>query len=299
MRLTYRQIEFFKAIMERGTITDAAQALFVSQPAVSKALSALEAEMGFPLFVRSKTGLMPTFEARAFYTEVARSFSGLDVLSDVARELKEMKHGRLVVGVIPALSTRWLPLLAARFLQAHPEVKFTFEAYSSPQIAQMVGQGRLDIGIAQPSTRDPAIRRTELFALDVAAVMESTHRLAAKAVITPEDLAGENLVNLSRPDVIRRQLEGLLANRGVDVSRRLEVALGSTLCRLVEQGVGIGLVDVETLSNYRSESLVARRFQPHISMPISLLQSTRRPASQLEHRFAAYAVEHAPAALTT
>lgn len=283
--------------MEHGTITDAAHALFVSQPAVSKALSALEAEMGFPLFVRSKKGLTPTFEARAFYTEVTRSFSGLDVLSNVAQELKEMKHGRLVIGAIPALSMRWLPLLAARFLQAHPEVKLSIEAYSSPQVAQMVGQGRLDIGIAQSTTRDPAIRRTDLFALDVAAVMRIGHRLAKKAVVTPEDLAGENLVNLSPPDIIRQQLEGLLAKHGVDVSRRLEVALGSTLCRLVEQGEGIGLVDVETLSNFRSKCLVARRFRPQISMPISLLQSLRRPASQLEHRFVAYAVKHAPAAL--
>ena len=294
MRLTYRQVEFFKAIMERGTITEAANALRVSQPAVSKALKALEGELGLKLFERTQSGLMPTFEARTFYKEVARSFIGLEILSGIGRELHEVKHGRLVVGAIPALSMGWMPKLVARFLQRYPKANLTLETFSSPDIAQMVGQGRLDIGIAQASTNDVSIRRTDLFSIDTVCVMPKDHPLARKDVITPRDLTSVYLISLSRPDVIRKQVEAVLAENGITLPQRLEVTVGSALCKLVSEGVGVGLVDLETAMNFTSGMIDVKRFEPQIKMPISLLQSLRRPESELERRFTAFIKDSAP-----
>lgn len=294
MRLTYRQVEFFKAIMERGTITEAANALRVSQPAVSKALRALEDELGLKLFERTQSGLVPTFEARTFYKEVARSFIGLEILSGTARELHELKHGRLVVGAIPALTVGWLPKLVASFIQRFPSANLTLETFSSPDIAQMVGQGRLDIGVAQASTNDVSIRRTDLFNIDIVCVMPKGHPLSENNHVTPRDLTSVYLISLSRPDIIRKQVEALLAESGVNVPQRLEVTVGSTLCKMVSEGVGVGLVDLETAMNFTSGMIEVKRFEPQITMPISLLQSLRRPESELERIFTASIKESAP-----
>jgi DNA-binding transcriptional LysR family regulator len=294
MRLTYRQVEFFKAIMERGTITEAANALRVSQPAVSKALRALEDELGLKLFERTQSGLLPTFEAHTFYKEVARSFIGLEILSGMARELHELKHGRLVVGVIPALSMGWMPKVVARFLRKFPNANLTLETFSSPDIAQMVGQGRLDIGIAQATTNDVSIRRTDLFRIDTVCVMPKDHPLAQKDYVTPQDLTSVYLISLSRPDIIRKQIEALLAENGVSLPQRLEVTVGGALCKLVGEGIGVGLVDLETAMNFTSGTIEVKRFEPQIKMPISLLQSLRRPESELERRFTAIIKDSAP-----
>lgn len=285
MKLTHRQVEFFKAVMEQGTITGAAASLRISQPAVSKALSALEGEIGFPLFQRTQNGLVPTVEARAFYTEVERSFSGLRYLSSVAGDLMALKHGRLVVGVIPALSVRWLPSVVVRFIDRFPEANLTFEAFSSPHMAQLVGQGRIDIGLCQTSTNDPAVVRTPLFDIEVGAVLPVGNKLAAKTQIGLEDLASQTLISLSRADVISRQVDGLSADTGINLLRRIEVSLGSTLCNLVAEGAGIGLVDAETYHCCQSPAVVWRPFRPFVSMPISLLQSQRRPPSRMEREF--------------
>ncbi len=294
MRLTYRQVEFFKAIMERGTITEAAKALRVSQPAVSKALRTLEGEMGLKLFERTQSGLMPTFEARTFYKEVVRSFIGLEILSGIGRELHELKHGRLVVGVIPALATGWMPKVVASFLQQFPNANLTLETISSPDIAQMVGQGRLDIGVAQATTNDVSIRRTDLFSVDTVCVMPRDHPLARKDYVTPQDLTDVYLISLSRPDIIRKQVEALLAENGIHLATRLEVTVGSALCKLVSEGIGIGLVDLETAMNFTSGMIEMKRFEPRIKMPISMLQSLRRPESELERRFTIFLKESAP-----
>ena len=99
----YRQVEVFKAIMDSGSITEAANILHISQPAVSKALKLLEAELGLRLFARTTKGIAATEEARLLYTEVERTYFGMQNLSRFAASLGDRKQGRIVVSTIPAL----------------------------------------------------------------------------------------------------------------------------------------------------------------------------------------------------
>lgn len=286
--LTSRQIEMFKAIMEYGSITEAANALHVSQPAVSKALRLLELELGLQLFTRAANGLSPTVEARALYAEVERTFIGLAYLSRFAQDLCQLRHGRLVISAIPALSTRWLPTVAARFLADYPEVSLSLQAWNSPHTAQLVEQGRIDLGIAQSRAEDSAIIRTPLFRVETVCVVPDGHPLADADVVTPEHLRGQKFISLSPQDVIRVQLEKLLESQGVDVSPHMEAAMGSTLCALVSKGFGIGMVDAESASNQHLPGITIKKFRPLIEMPVYLLKSTRKSASMIEHEFVKY-----------
>jgi len=89
MMITSRQLEAFRAIMARGTVTAAAERLGVSQPAVSKILAGLEHEIGYPLFTRIKRRLAPTSEARLLEQEVTRLYHSLERVTEVAREIRE------------------------------------------------------------------------------------------------------------------------------------------------------------------------------------------------------------------
>lgn len=237
---------------------------------------------------------MPTFGARTFYKEVACSFIGLETLSGIGRELHALKHGRLVIGVIPSLSMGCMTKLVARFLQHFPNANLTLELFSSPEIAPIVGQGHLDIGIAQTSTNDVSIQRTDPFSIDTVCVMPKDHPLARKDCLTPRDLTSVDLISLSRPDLIRRQVEAVLTEDGIALPQRLEVTVGRALCKLVGEGVGVGLVDLETATAFTPGMIAVRRFEPQIRMPISLLQPLRRPESELERKFTALGRGAAP-----
>lgn len=287
-----RQVEVFKAIMECGSITAAAVALHVSQPAVTKALQLLEHDIGLRLFERTPKGLIPTFEARAFYTEVERTFSGLRYLETFAQELASLKHARLMVSVIPALSDRWLPRVASRFLEAYPDVSLSFQAASSPHTAQLVGQGQVDLGIAQSRVEDPSMERTLLSTLRAVCVMASDHPLAAEEVIRPHHLRGQTFVSLSQQDIIRLQVEQVLAAAGVSIARPIEVSLGITLRELVALGFGIGIVD--TAEHPETNGIVTRPFEPRIDMPIYLLRRRNRTPSLVEQRFVEHILQWPP-----
>jgi len=109
MRLSHRQIEAFRAIIESGSVTAAADLLFLTQPSVSRLLADLEAELGFALFARIGRSLTPTPEADALYEEVRRSFVGLQEISRVADDIRQYRSGSLKIAAMPALGLQFLP----------------------------------------------------------------------------------------------------------------------------------------------------------------------------------------------
>jgi DNA-binding transcriptional LysR family regulator len=96
--MNLRQLEVFRAVIETGSVTRAADRLHVTQPAASKMLAQFERELGFLAFTRVRKRLTPTPEATAVYREVERTFASIDYLERFASDLRGMRQGRIVLG---------------------------------------------------------------------------------------------------------------------------------------------------------------------------------------------------------
>ena len=131
MRLSHRQIEAFRAIIESGSVTAAADLLFLTQPSVSRLLADLEAELGFALFARIGRSLTPTPEADALYEEVRRSFVGLQEISRVADDIRQYRSGSLKIAAMPALGLQFLPGAIADFTAERPGIAVSLRVRSS------------------------------------------------------------------------------------------------------------------------------------------------------------------------
>lgn len=294
--MNYRQIEIFAAIMECASITEAAVRLRLSQPAVSKSLKTLEGELGLRLFMRTTRGLHATDEARELYAEASRIIMGFTHLGAFARNLLALRHARLVVSAIPALSLRWLPEVSAEFLRLHPEVAVEFQSRSSPDTVRLVAQGEVDIGIAQIRAGDLSVRRQKVFDLATVCALPAGHPLTGKESLRPADLGGQTLVSLSAGDEIRRMLDAMLVSQGIATRSRIEVALGAMLCTLVEAGCGIGVVDTETARAQARRGIVFRRMEPAIRVPIYAMQSIHKPPSLAVRRYLEHIMRRVPQA---
>src|SRR5689334_4895291 len=101
--LNLRQIEAFRAVIETGTVSRAAERLSISQPAVTKLIQNLEHGTGLQLFQRTPGRVSPTTEAMLLFDEVERIFKGLSGLQNFVGEIRTLHHGHLRVGVMPAL----------------------------------------------------------------------------------------------------------------------------------------------------------------------------------------------------
>lgn len=121
MVLNLRQIEIFRAVMTTGSISGAAQRLFVSQPAVSRLLSHTEQRVGFPLFERIKGRLYSTPEAKKLFHEVESVYRAVQRVHELAQDLSENRSGILNLVSSPSIGQTIIPHAIARFRARHTD----------------------------------------------------------------------------------------------------------------------------------------------------------------------------------
>lgn len=286
---TPREIEVFAAVMSHGTTTKAADALNITQPAVSKILLQLTTKAGFPLFRNHRQRLIPTPEAHMLHAEVRRVYETVRGISRVAREIKELRSGRLNVSALPAFGLTLLPSIIASFTKDYPDVAVTVDIRSSSTIIQHASRNQLDIGVAAEVNDETAsVVRRALVATPPVCIMPKGHPLSRLSVVQVDDLEGLNFVSMGVGDPMRRQLDALCEERGVARSMRIEAALSNTCANLVANGVGVAVIDRLSAWMAKDLPIEIRDFQPHLDINLSVYRPWGTIASSVADTF----VEH-------
>ena len=141
--ISLKQIEYFRAVMEAGTVSGAAALLHVSQPNVSRMLKYTESRLGLRLFERCKGRLQPTPEATALYREVQSLHAHLDSLQDALRHIARGELGRFTVGASPSLGRHVLPTALSSLRREFSQLAVKLDILSVSQVIEYLtlGQG--------------------------------------------------------------------------------------------------------------------------------------------------------------
>lgn len=142
-----RQIEAFRAVMLTGAMTAAAETMHITQPAVSRLIRDLEAEIRIRLFERGGKLLVPTAEAKAFFAEVERSFIGLAQIHAIADDIRMGRVGSLRLAMLPAMAAGFAPRFVAKFCRARPSLSVVIDGMPSSSVRDQVLAGEFDLGI--------------------------------------------------------------------------------------------------------------------------------------------------------
>ncbi len=283
--MNLRQIEAFKAVMTEGSVTQAAVALGVTQPAVSCLIANLESSMGFMLFKRHRGRFQPTGEAETFLEEAERLLASHGRAVRAARDIREMKSGSLRIAALPAVSMNFMPKLVADFIRGRPQVKVSLQTRSSVQIREWISAQLFDVGFAELPADDPAID-LEPLSVDCLCAIPEAHALARKPQITPADLDGEPLIVLNPDHSAHYQLKAAFERDGVVWAPHIECHLFAPGCMLAAEGAGIAVVDPFTAHDFSGRGLVFRPFVPSIPYDIGLIYPALRPRTRLATEFA-------------
>ena len=171
-----RQIEAFRAVILRHTVTRAAESLHISQPAVSRLIADLESRVGFVLFERQQGRLLPTAEAHVLFEEVERTFVGLDRIAQAAEQIRAMRRGSLRVAGSPAVALDFLPSVIARFVEHHPGIDVSLLAHSATTVVEKVASGQCDVGLIAEPIPHPAVKTEHLAHAVMRCIVPRGHR---------------------------------------------------------------------------------------------------------------------------
>jgi DNA-binding transcriptional LysR family regulator len=287
--ISSRQIEAFRMVMLTGSITGAAEALFVTQPAVSRLIQSLEETTGLTFFERRGNHIIPTAEATAFLAEVERSFIGLSRIEAFAQALRDQTAGSLRIAAMPALAGSILTRFAAQFSIRRPDVHISINGIPSYLVTDAVASGQVDFGYAD-GPLDRIGLETEAIPVAAVAIMPKEHRLAQRDSIMPPDLGGERFVGLGRGTLFRTRIDTALA--GVPRTISFETPLSHIACLLVAEGGGVSLVDPYSAAEFLDKGVVAKPFTPTIDAGFVALRSPQHSASALAMTFMREFREH-------
>jgi DNA-binding transcriptional LysR family regulator len=272
-------IALLDAVMQSQTLTEAAARMHISQPAVSKQIKQLQADVGFALFERQGHKLVPTFEARAMLDQVRRVNASLGVLNRLATDLRDERRGHVQVGAIPAVAAHLLPGALATMTGGDSEILCTVHSGNTAQIVELVETQQVDLGIALKVRGAEELGFRRLLDWQLACLLPAGHPLTAKRVLRPVDLAASTVIAVELPvlewpdPTIAPWDEGL-------ASVRIRVDASSTACRMAEAGIGIAVADSLTVNAFARPPLASRPLRHEVHTAIGIYLPRYRPRSR-------------------
>lgn len=264
MRLKPRQVEAFRAVMMAGGITAAAEAMNVTQPAVSRLIRDLEDIVQMTLFERVGARLVPTAEATQFYREVERLYLGLDQIAQAADDIRLHKNTVLRIGSVTSLVRPYLHNAIIDVIGERLDIPLVIDVENSRYIWDMVDQNRYDLGLVFGSPRMADKNAVLLHSSNAVAAMTSDHRLASRPVVTPADLLDERVLLPGRNSPLRLALDRAFSVEEHQPISSMETSM-LNCCYFAAAGMGIGIVDHASL-RAADAKVVAIPFEPRIEV---------------------------------
>ena len=243
MAFTIRQLRYFIAAAESGTVSGAALALSISQSAVTEAIRDLEADLGVALFERHPRGLEITQKGHQFLRHAQGILSNIADARQAVVSDTERLSGRLHVGVTSLVAGYVLSDILARYRRANPNVEVTALEDNGDYLEHLLIGGELDVAVMVTSAlRDRMALQTEI--LDVSPYqlwLPNGHRLTQATSVAIEDLVGEPMIML-RLDEIEEATRGVLSALGARPRVAFRTRSVEAVRSLVATGAGIALL---------------------------------------------------------
>jgi DNA-binding transcriptional LysR family regulator len=280
---TLRALECLVAVLDAGSITEAAAALHMSQPALSHQLAALEKELGAAVVERLPRGVRATTAGRAIEADARVALAAADRVVATGKAVANGAAGQLRIACAESMTAGLLAPVLRQWRRRHPDVRITLtEATSADVLVQQLDSGQADLAVCpRPShwTGHSGLIGHE----DVVVVLPQGHPLAEQSEITFEQLRDEPIVHYSPENGLAGWLDSVAAQQGVVLTATMRTRQAITAAQLAAAGVGVAIVP-RTAIGARFAGVVVP-MDPPLSRDVVCLVAN--PADAMARRFEA------------
>ena len=247
--MTLEQLRLFIAVAEREHVTRAAEAMRLTQSAVSAAITSLESQYGITLFHRVGRGIVLSEEGRVFLEEARAVLARATAAERVLEELSGVRRGTFSVQASQTIASYWLPARIVAFRKTYPLVDVRLSAGNTQQVAKAVSGGLAEIGFVEGQVSDPELVLTTVDQDRLVIVVAPGHPWAqVRSVGVAKLLEGEWVLREPGSGT-RSEFESALRRRGID-PEKLRVAIELPSIEAVRAAVeaGIGATAISELA---------------------------------------------------
>lgn len=240
--MTLQRFRLLVALADAGSVTAAARAAGISQPALSQQLRLIERHYGFPLVMRAGRRVVLTQSARQAVDYARRIVRLAEESERAAREVVELEAGRLTVGATATVGTYVVPGALAEFHRRFPGIEFRLRLGALAEVERWVMRGDVDLGVVGQGAARAAAAVTPFRRDELVAVAAPGHPLVAVARLDGAALAAYPLIVREPASGTRRTLERALAAAGLALKVQFELPSTEAILRSVAAGLGASVV---------------------------------------------------------
>lgn len=245
MQPSIRQLEVFLAVARAGSFSRAAEALHLSQPALSQHIGDLERGLGVRLLDRQRRKVLVTEAGRILEDHAQRVFTALAGAREAIAELDGLGRGSLVVGASTTPGIYVLPAMIAAFEREYPRVSVSLRLGNSRVIEEQVRANELDLGVVGGHGLRAGEECLTAGLLDeLILIVSPEHAWTAHRSVSPARLGRERLLTREEGSATRQVTERALQLAGVKIDRTLELGHTEAIKQAVMAGLGVAFVSV-------------------------------------------------------
>ncbi len=271
--MNLKQIELVVEIAKTRNFTQAAKNLFISQPALSAQIKALEDELGFPLFIRNrKRPIELTEGGRSFVFHAQKVNADLMSMRGALGEFREGGGGEARIGLFLTFGYTCVGKIIEGFRQSHPGIKIFFKIGISSELLDDLKAGVLDVAIVMDSYPgqlpvDKSLSHYLVSQSMLAVIANKNHPLATRSSVSLKDLDGESVLLPSHSSPMRQTLENSMQALDAHPVVIGESSQADAVIQLAASNIGMGFLSMET-HGYYNEPTAAIPIYPTISRDV-------------------------------
>ena len=266
-RIDLTSLQLFVAVCELGSIGRAAEREFIAASAVSKRLSDLEAAVDTALLYRHSRGVTLTPAGESLLHHARTVLFGLERMQGELSEYAEGVRGHVRMHANISAIVQFLPEDLGHFARAHSQIKIDLQEHLSPEVLQAVQEGAADLGICSLGNASQGNGAAELqsrpYRSDrLVLVMPQTHALSAREAIKFDEVLDWDIVGLHAGSSISLAMRAAAAQAGRPLRQRIQVTSLDTMCRMIDNGLGVGVMPARAFALMRGTS-------PLVAVPLA------------------------------
>lgn len=239
-------LNYFRVAGRLQHVTRAAEELGLSQPALSRALARLEADLGVPLFQRVGRSVRLTRYGEVFLQRVERALREIDEGRKELADIAGLKRGTVSIGFLRTLAAKYVPQLVRQFSSEHPGVQFAFTPNNSATLEEQLLRGELDVIFTTVPNAKATVTYRSVADQELVLIVAENHPLAHRRSVALSALAGEPFVTFKRGHAFRDLTDQLCAAAGFVPAISFEGDDSSSLPGFVAAGFGVAIMPRDT-----------------------------------------------------
>lgn len=256
--MDFYQLSYFREVAETGSVSRAAERLFITQPAVSKQIKALEDELGERLFDRLGKKVFLTRAGEVLYAHAERILRSVEDAKTAVRDMAEECSGELVIGTSDHISLHRLPAVLKSYITTFPKVDLKLRCHRSETIIEMVGRNMVDLGIVTlPPLAKNLIAKT-IWPDPMSIVFPGGHPLGKLSPVRLRDLVSYAMILPERETTTRKSIDLAFSRKRLIPNVAMEVAYIETIKGLVKAGLGISILPDKAVEQEVKAGILAR-----------------------------------------